>query len=127
MTTPSTQIGPDLRRCRVCECTDDDCSGCIQRTGKPCHWVSEDLCSACASGYNTLIRVQRGNDNVANVRVGGRAYRASSTMSELLACERAAQKAAAAVHATAWRVEQYRTLSLKAGRAALFLEFGAHP
>lgn len=37
----------DVRRCRVCGCTDDDCSGCIERTGRPCWWVEHDLCSAC--------------------------------------------------------------------------------
>jgi hypothetical protein len=36
------------RKCRVCGCTDDDCSQCIEKTGKPCHWVEPDLCSACA-------------------------------------------------------------------------------
>jgi hypothetical protein len=35
------------RRCRVCGCTDDDCRQCIEKTGEPCHWVEEDLCSAC--------------------------------------------------------------------------------
>jgi hypothetical protein len=40
---------PSERSCRVCGCTEDDCSGCIERTGKPCHWVAEDLCSACAT------------------------------------------------------------------------------
>ncbi|MFW6217430.1 MAG: hypothetical protein ACOC4K_00395 [Verrucomicrobiota bacterium] len=38
----------ETRTCRLCGCTDDDCSGCIARTGGPCHWVEEDLCSACA-------------------------------------------------------------------------------
>lgn len=38
---------PDIA-CRVCGCTDKDCSGCIARTGRPCHWVERDLCSACA-------------------------------------------------------------------------------
>jgi hypothetical protein len=33
--------------CTVCGCTDDDCSGCIERTGVPCYWVSPTLCSAC--------------------------------------------------------------------------------
>ena len=37
----------DLRECRVCGCTDDDCQCCITRTGSPCHWVEYDLCSAC--------------------------------------------------------------------------------
>lgn len=37
-----------LSRCRVCGCTDDDCRDCIEKTGEPCHWVENDLCSACA-------------------------------------------------------------------------------
>lgn len=40
---------PGLRECRRCGCTDDDCSGCIERTGRPCNWVEDDLCSACAN------------------------------------------------------------------------------
>lgn len=34
-------------KCRVCGCTDDNCRGCVERTGEPCHWVEPDLCSAC--------------------------------------------------------------------------------
>ncbi len=41
-------IVPAIRSCRVCGCTDDDCRQCIARTGRPCHWVEPDLCSACA-------------------------------------------------------------------------------
>ena len=41
------QGDPLVRRCRVCGCTDDDCSRCIERTGEPCHWIEPDLCSAC--------------------------------------------------------------------------------
>ena len=33
--------------CRRCGCTEDDCSSCIAKTGEPCHWVEDDLCSAC--------------------------------------------------------------------------------
>ncbi len=42
--------------CRVCGCTEEDCSGCIRATGGACSWVSDeedpdamtgDLCSAC--------------------------------------------------------------------------------
>lgn len=36
-----------VRTCRVCGCTNLDCSGCIERTGEPCHWIEADLCSAC--------------------------------------------------------------------------------
>jgi len=38
----------EKRICRVCGCTDEDCSACIAATGEPCHWVEEDLCSRCA-------------------------------------------------------------------------------
>jgi hypothetical protein len=38
----------DTRTCRICGCTDDGCIQCIEKTGEPCHWVEEDLCSACA-------------------------------------------------------------------------------
>lgn len=37
-----------VRCCRRCGCTDDDCRACVERTGEPCEWVEEDLCSACA-------------------------------------------------------------------------------
>ncbi|GHT29172.1 hypothetical protein FACS18942_10170 [Planctomycetales bacterium] len=43
-----TAIKHQDRNCRVCGCTDDDCSQCIEKTGEPCHWVEWDLCSACA-------------------------------------------------------------------------------
>jgi hypothetical protein len=45
----SEEEGREKRRCRVCGCTDDDCHQCIEKTGKPCHWVEKDLCSACAN------------------------------------------------------------------------------
>jgi len=35
------------RKCRMCGCTDEDCTQCIEKTGKPCRWVEPDLCSAC--------------------------------------------------------------------------------
>jgi hypothetical protein len=37
----------NTRTCRVCGCTDEDCSGCVKKTGQPCYWVATDLCSAC--------------------------------------------------------------------------------
>lgn len=42
-------ISTEEPRCRECGCTENDCSYCIKRTGQPCTWVEEDLCSACAS------------------------------------------------------------------------------
>jgi hypothetical protein len=35
--------------CRVCGCTDYDCTQCIKKTGAACYWVEPDLCSACAA------------------------------------------------------------------------------
>ncbi len=46
---PAAMDTAEIRACRVCGCTDDDCSGCVERTGEPCHWVETDLCSACQS------------------------------------------------------------------------------
>ena len=36
-----------IRKCRICGCTDDNCIRCIEKTGRPCRWIEEDLCSAC--------------------------------------------------------------------------------
>jgi hypothetical protein len=42
--------GPaDIAQCRVCGCTDNDCSECVERTGQPCWWVEPDKCSACVT------------------------------------------------------------------------------
>lgn len=40
---------PAMGLCRLCGCTDDDCSGCIERTGEPCAWADAEhtLCTAC--------------------------------------------------------------------------------
>jgi hypothetical protein len=40
-------VGAAKRSCRVCGCTEEDCSGCVERTGQPCWWAEPDLCSAC--------------------------------------------------------------------------------
>lgn len=46
---------PEPRACRVCGCTDDDCSQCIEATGEPCHWVEKDLCSRCADEQRARV------------------------------------------------------------------------
>lgn len=40
-------VAAEEKQCRVCGCTDGDCSGCVARTGTACSWVALDLCSAC--------------------------------------------------------------------------------
>lgn len=37
----------DVKKCRVCGCTQENCRQCIDRTGEPCSWIEPDLCSAC--------------------------------------------------------------------------------
>ena len=44
----SSSTQNEERRCRVCGCTEYDCSQCVAKTGSPCYWVEYDLCSACA-------------------------------------------------------------------------------
>ena len=44
--------------CRVCGCTDDNaCRALVERPvfsyWMPCHWVEDDLCSACAHGWGS--------------------------------------------------------------------------
>ena len=41
--------------CRVCGCTDYDCTQCIELTGEPCYWFEPGLCSACA---NTTKKIE---------------------------------------------------------------------
>lgn len=43
--------------CRVCGCTDLNCDSCVARTGRPCHWVESDLCSACR--FDLMLEVVR--------------------------------------------------------------------
>lgn len=50
----------ELRKCRVCGCTDDDCRLCVEKTGKPCFWVERDLCSACKTTVISLSSIKGG-------------------------------------------------------------------
>jgi hypothetical protein len=37
-----------VHTCKICGCSDFDCSACIEATGRPCYWVQDNLCSRCA-------------------------------------------------------------------------------
>jgi hypothetical protein len=57
-----TAAATETPACRVCGCTNDDCSKCIARTGQPCSWAEPDLCSACVpfvAGHETVIMAAR--------------------------------------------------------------------
>jgi hypothetical protein len=47
-------ISMKTRKCRVCGCTDNDCSQCIKKTGFPCYWIEDDLCSACGKTIKAI-------------------------------------------------------------------------
>lgn len=47
-TVQSCRTSSTSQKCRACGCTQNNCSGCVARTGHPCYWVESDLCSACA-------------------------------------------------------------------------------
>lgn len=42
-------MADQIERCVICGCTNSDCRQCIEKTGFPCTWVSENLCSACTT------------------------------------------------------------------------------
>jgi len=48
------------RKCRICGCTEGDCRQCVEKTGKPCHWVEEDLCSACKTTVVSFASIKGG-------------------------------------------------------------------
>lgn len=56
----------DSMKCRICDCTNEDCSECIELTGMPCHWVEDDLCSACVGvpgGFFDVVAAAIRKDN----------------------------------------------------------------
>lgn len=48
-----------LRKCRICKCNEFNCGQCIEKTGKACHWVEDDLCSACAPEKEIIVTDSR--------------------------------------------------------------------
>lgn len=56
----------EVRACRVCKCTDTDCSGCVKRTGVRCFWIEADICSACAP-TGDVAAIARGTTFIQNV------------------------------------------------------------
>lgn len=56
------------RKCKVCGCTDKDCRQCIEKTGAPCHWVAEDLCSACMNKGDQFIETRGAEDHGMRVK-----------------------------------------------------------
>lgn len=58
-----------IRNCRICGCTERDCTGCVARTGHPCYWVEEDLCSACAepSLPEGAVRTRSGRARIGTI------------------------------------------------------------
>lgn len=36
------------KACVECGCTEDDCSTCVEKSGAPCSWFNEFICTTCA-------------------------------------------------------------------------------
>lgn len=53
-------MGPS---CKYCGCTDDNCSQCIEKTGEPCYWLEENVCSACFEIDKNYKRLNNLNTN----------------------------------------------------------------
>lgn len=43
---------PAVRACRFCACTESN--ACVSPSLDPCHWVRQDVCSACAPAAQKL-------------------------------------------------------------------------
>lgn len=57
---------PDQRMCRVCGCTEENCSQCVEKTGSPCYWVDTELCSACVDVVGALSTQLKNNQSSNN-------------------------------------------------------------
>ena len=49
-----------IRKCRICGCVDGDCRQCVEKTGHPCYWVEDDLCSACKTTVVSFASIKGG-------------------------------------------------------------------
>lgn len=58
-----------MRECRVCGCTEEDCTGCVVKTGQPCFWVEDDLCSACwiSANNDRSLANARAHDTIVSI------------------------------------------------------------
>jgi chromosome partitioning protein len=50
----------EKKKCRVCGCTEGGCRQCVEKTGIPCHWVENDLCSACKTTVISFTSIKGG-------------------------------------------------------------------
>jgi chromosome partitioning protein len=65
------------KKCRVCGCTDGDCHQCIEKTGVPCHWVEDDLCSACKTTIVSFVSSKGGTGKTSDTIMLARALAAA--------------------------------------------------
>jgi len=75
------------KKCRVCGCTDDDCRRCIERTGVPCHWVEDDLCSACKTTVVSLMSIKGGTGKTHIAIILAKCYAAAGKRVLLSDCD----------------------------------------
>lgn len=61
-----------MNACRICSCTDDDCTWCIVLTDERCSWAEPDLCSACQCGGDPSIMPKYFRDDIERARARAR-------------------------------------------------------
>ena len=54
--------------CKICGCTDHECSQCVKKTGMPCWWLDEshELCSACVDPTEKVNLMELKSFNVVD-------------------------------------------------------------
>jgi hypothetical protein len=62
-----------MSSCRICGCTDVDCTWCVVLTGEPCSWTEPDLCSTCAGMGKTDEQRAKRRGRIAHDKAYARA------------------------------------------------------
>ena len=91
------ETAASMATCRVCGCTQDNCSQCIAATDEPCHWVEvpegeAPLCSRCADEIKAKAKADGTTEGVAEVRIRNAKDAADAEATKAAADDAAAPK-----------------------------------
>ncbi len=109
-TTEEDEVPVNNISCRVCGCTNLDCSQCIESTGTACHWIESDLCSRCDDEIKMFVSTVGGSREAAEADIiKAKAIKESDNLGKIdeeLSSEGQVPGAEAAEATTAEPVEQ---------------------
>jgi chromosome partitioning protein len=77
----------EKRKCRICGCTDGGCRKCVEKTGNPCSWVEEDLCSACKTIVVSFVSIKGGTGKTHEAILLARALAAAGKKVLMIDCD----------------------------------------